>query len=310
MILPNRGSLKSFNFYLVENHQNLTLIDAGINHDACWDLLLQTLKTHNFSLGDISQIILTHSHEDHIGLIQRILDVHSVPIFAHKDAVYRLQREEEFFQKRIEFYSQLYDEMGCGAVGKRRVEETRKLGEAKKNEKIVGEIRTLGEDDYILGMRVIETPGHSPDHIVLLDEDRKVLFGGDHLIGHISSNALVEPDRDGNRRKTLIEYHSSLKKCLNYDFNKVYTGHGRTIHHPYELINSRLEGMDEKAEKIVSIIRSGVATASEIAQTFYRDKYEAEFSLVMSEIIGYLDYIEEKQLIYKTKKTGIWHYEV
>ncbi|MDQ0268339.1 MBL fold metallo-hydrolase [Cytobacillus purgationiresistens] len=308
IVLPAKGSLRSFNFYLVEDVNGLSLIDAGIDHQSCWDLLNKTLHNNGFSLKDIQRIILTHSHEDHTGLINRILSVHPVPIYAHEEAVCRLQREEEFLLKRIDFFNQLYQEMGCGEVGKKRVEEIKQVMVQKKNEAIAGEILPVKEGDSLIGMELFETPGHSPDHIVFLDKNRKMLFGGDHLIGHISSNALVEPDRNGKRRQTLIEYKASLEKCMTLDIETVYTGHGRELGNPDELIKRRVTGMDHKAEKIKEVIKQDISVASEIAKVFYSDKYMTEFSLVMSEIIGHLDYLEHANLIAKTKKDGIWHY--
>ena len=68
--------------------------------------------------------------------------------------------------------------------------------------------------------------------IVKASREQQILFGGDLLIEHISSNALVEPDQQGNRLLTLIEHKHSLEKCLKLPLSRVYAGHGQVIDSP------------------------------------------------------------------------------
>ena len=39
-------------------------------------------------------------------------------------------------------------------------------------------------------------------------------------------------------------------------------------------------------------------------------KYEKQFSPVMSEVIGHLDYLEEQRKVRKELHKGVWHYFV
>ncbi|WP_042347478.1 MBL fold metallo-hydrolase [Bacillus massiliigorillae] len=308
IIVPTKYSLRSFNFYLVQEENELTLIDAGINIDECWEYFNRTLNENGLSVHDITRIILTHNHEDHTGLVNRITSIKNVPIYAHEESIIRLKRDKDYFSLRIDFFDQLYREMGCGEEGREHVGKLRKAMNSKERFKIQGDIHPIVEGDIVSGLQVIETPGHSPDHVVLLQPETQNLFGGDHLVGHISSNAIVEPDRQGNRILTINEYLQSLQKCLELDINTVYSGHGRIIKNPKELIHHRIERIHQKSEQILSLIKEGMTTASEIARSFYKDKYRTEFSLVMSEIIGHIDYLELCNKIKKEKKEGVWHY--
>lgn len=307
--IPTNSDLRSFNFFIVEGSKGLTLIDAGINHEACWQQFLQTLQCHQFLLEDINEIILTHSHEDHIGLIPRIIEKHNIPVYVHAEAIPRLKREKSFFEQRTSFYERLYREMGCGTEGEQRVQQLKNIVIEKQNEGLRADYRTLSENDYIINRKVIETPGHAPDHIALIDERNNVMLGGDHLIAHISSNALIEPYMNGERRKTVLEYVESLQKCLTYDIDYCYSGHGEQITNPHLLIHKRLKGIERKAEKFLSYVSEAEKTASEIARHFYPDKYYTQFSLVMSEVIGHLDYLEEKNKVEKGMENRVWQYK-
>jgi hypothetical protein len=56
------------------------------------------------------------------------------------------------------------------------------------------------------------------------------------------------------------------------------------------------------------MLESGMTTASQLAQSYYQDKYRSQFALVMSEIIGLLDYMEVQNTVQKERKQGVWHY--
>ncbi|MFA1710098.1 MBL fold metallo-hydrolase [Peribacillus frigoritolerans] len=308
IIVPTRYSLKSFNFYLVEDGNQLSLIDAGIDTDECWEYFINALSEIGYTLDDLSQIILTHSHEDHIGLVNRILSIREIPIYAHSKSIHRLKRDQEFHDLRINFYKQLYAEMGCGDSGTRQIENLEKEFQERENYTVHADIFPLSETDRISGLQVIETPGHAPDHLVFYHAERKWLFGGDHLIGHISSNAIVEPDQEGKRLFTLVEYKHSLETCLELDVETVFSGHGRQIINHKDLITMRINKIHQKSDQILDLINSGKSTVDQLARTFYKDKYQSEFSLVMSEIIGHVDLLEVSNKIKKKLKDGVWQY--
>jgi glyoxylase-like metal-dependent hydrolase (beta-lactamase superfamily II) len=308
IIVPAPYGLKSYNFYLYKQAGSLSLIDAGIDSDECWDSLCQTLKQHGLEITDITEMIVTHNHHDHVGLVNRICAIKEVPVYAHEDSICRLKRDKEFFSLRVQFFKQLYEENGCGAAGEKQVERLKDSVVQNEKNKIKTDILPIHETHTVAGLRVIETPGHSPDHLAFFDAERKWLFGGDHLISHISSNAIIEPDRNGNRILTLIKYRESLQKCAKLDVETVFPGHGDFIHDLQQLISNRLIKTDEKAEKLLRLIETGHSTANEIALVFYKRQYENEFSLVMSEIIGHLDYLETINKVEKTLKNGVWHY--
>lgn len=306
-LVPASNALKSFNFFLVKHKNSLTLIDAGLNTVDCWNFLQKTLKDHDYTLTDITEIILTHHHADHIGLVNRIVSTHSIPVYAHPYAILVLKRETNYMKMRVDFFRKLYQEMGCGEIGEKQVADLRNPIILGENNKIHCEIQEL-TNNQLFGFDILEIPGHAPDQVAFYNKECKWLFSGDLLIENIPSNAFIEPDYDGIRTKSLVQQKQSLEKCLTINVELVFSGHGMIIENPVDLVKERIKDIDEKAIKYLNIIKSGISTASGIALLLYKEKYQKQFFNIMSEIIGYLDYLELQGEINKDMENGIWHY--
>lgn len=309
VIVPERSSLRSVNFYLVKRENSLTLIDAGWNNDDCWVALNSTLKNNGFALKDLTEIILTHHHIDHIGLVNRITASHPLPVYAHPDSIPRLKRNKDFLEMRAEFYAKLYQEMGCAEHGERQIAFLKSAMHNNKDNALQADIIGI-TTKQLWNFTIIDAPGHAPDQILFYDKKQNWLFAGDLLIEHISSNALVEPDFFGNRLPTLTQHIASLKKVRDLNISLLFPGHGILIENPHALIGKKLENMEKKDNRLIQLIEGGITTASKLAEAYYKNTYYEQFSLVMSEIIGHLDYLEAMGKIKKAMFNGVWRYWV
>ena len=70
-----------------------------------------------------------------------------------------------------------------------------------------------------------------PSDTLLWDADRHILFAADHLLAHISSNALITRPLDGSGERTqaLVTYLESLRKTRELPAEIVLPGHGEPI---------------------------------------------------------------------------------
>ncbi|HWI49295.1 MAG TPA: MBL fold metallo-hydrolase [Rummeliibacillus sp.] len=304
------GPLGTINFFIINDGESLSLIDAGINHEGCWDYFNIVLAEHGYKLADIDRIILTHHHEDHVGLLKRILAVKDIPIYAHPLAISRLEMDADFFHMRYQFFNELYAEMDCLQDAQPRLEKLSKTIKELDDRKLMADYIPIQAGDFVGGLEVIETPGHSPDSISLFDRERQWLFTGDLVLKESSTNAIIDPDQNGVRLKSVVQQRQSLTKCAEIDALLVFPGHRTIIENHKQLINQKLESMNRKAERMLALLAKQSQTASSLAKQYYKSKYNTEFSLVMSEIIGYLDYLEEQQLVIKEKIDGVWIYSL
>lgn len=309
IIVPTEtGNLQTLNFYLLQIGKDTILVDAGMDDEDNWAAFCQVLQAENMTLKDIDAIILTHNHADHIGIVNRIRKEHEIPVYAHEKALIRLKRNREFLEKRIAFFTNLYEEMGCGKEATPLIERMKTSIERNKHQKIEGEIIPLQEGDTLYDLQVVETPGHAPDHIFLWHEGTGSAFVGDLIIEHSPSNALVELGEDGKRTPSLITYEDSLKKLRSYHLTTAYSGHGKVITEPNALIDKKLARIADKADRVLASLREK-KTAAMIAKELYDKRYEALLPLVMSEVIGHLDRLVHMGKAKITQDDGLIYYE-
>jgi glyoxylase-like metal-dependent hydrolase (beta-lactamase superfamily II) len=69
------------NFYLLQEGQDLTLVDAGL--PAHYRQLTALLNRIGRSVRDIRAVLLTHAHLDHVGLAERIRREAGAPVWVH-----------------------------------------------------------------------------------------------------------------------------------------------------------------------------------------------------------------------------------
>jgi glyoxylase-like metal-dependent hydrolase (beta-lactamase superfamily II) len=150
-----------------------------------------------------------------------------------------------------------------------------------------GDSLTMGSREYVTYHR----PGHSPSDTVFWDEERKLMFGGDHLLSHISSNPLISKPLDGSpgRTRSLVNYRDSLRETAAMPIEIMLSGHGLPITNHAELIGKRLASDDRRTEKIFRLVEEGHESPHGIANAIWGDIALTQSYLTLSEVIGHLD---------------------
>lgn len=305
--MPTPFAVGDTHVYLIKG-EVLSLVDAGVKTKEAWETLKVQLKELGYFPNDIEQIILTHHHPDHIGLVDHFPRVES--LVAHKNVDLWLTRNEAFFQHYEQFFRDYFFSSGIPEKYHKVLENMREplryAGKGKLTETIVEGDILPGHDDW----RVIETKGHAQSHLSFLRESDGTFIGGDHLLQHISPNPLIEPPHDGekDRPKPMLQYRNNLKKCLSLEINTVLPGHGEIFSNVEEIIPNRLIKQEQRAEKVRVLLSENVQTPFQICQQIFPKQYKKQLDLTMSETIGQLDYLEDEGVIGYTTKDGILLY--
>jgi hypothetical protein len=140
-----------------------------------------------------------------------------------------------------------------------------------------------------------------------------VLLGSDHLIKHISSNAIIEPPqrRGAARRRPLVEYWSSLLRVAQMDIDLVLSGHGKPIDDHRALIEKRFAFYQERLEAIRGVLLDGgPQTVWDIVGALFPRLGAIDTFLAVSEVLGHLDVMEDAGEVRVSDEGGVWRYEL
>lgn len=295
------------NVYLIKGDV-LSLVDAGPLTDTAWEQLKSALGSLGYSIDDIEQIILTHHHPDHAGLLERFPD--SVKIIGHSYNRYWIDRDEYFHRFYDLFFHQLGKESGLPDVYLAAVPKFKSPLKYMGNRALDIVIKEGDALPGLPGWRIIETLGHAQSHLSFYRESDGVMIAGDHILAHISPNPIIEPPFEGGdkRTKPLLQYNESLRKLMDIPISYAYTGHGEEVDHVHALIPKRLTKQAERAEGVLGMIRGKQQTVFDICRLLFPTVYKKELGLTLSETIGQLDYLESLGSIRKEKQGDTLYY--
>ena len=219
------------NCFLVKTTSKYILIDTGYEQD--WELFCERLKRVDVSLLDISHIILTHHHDDHCGLLNKILkennDIQVVMSHLSKDLLLKGENDQThgggLLNKRIKLLillKQIYVGIRLKKVIDKRKNLTFPPYKLRENDILVEGDTKLEDIGIGLNGTIIETPGHSIDSISILFDD------GNCMVGDAAANFLQFA---GTKYCVVFicdidEYYKSWNQIISKNALQIYPAHG------------------------------------------------------------------------------------
>jgi glyoxylase-like metal-dependent hydrolase (beta-lactamase superfamily II) len=310
--IPTPFAVGAVNVYLIAG-KSVTLVDVGPRTAEAWDALTGGMEKLGFRLQDIEQVVLTHHHVDHIGLLERVRKAAGARVFAHPLAVPYVEQEDSFMQFHDRFFLELYRECGVPqeklAIVQRYHQMMMTFSEPSK---IDGLIKHEQAVPNLPEWQVLYTPGHSQSHLSLYREKDRLMIAGDHIIKHISSNAFIEPPRDQSRTRplTLVQYRTALEMCADMEIELILPGHGEPVTGHRQLIAQRLQRNWERTNTLRNLLRDGEKTAYQLSALLFPALYEKEMPLTLSETLGHIDLLAILHQIEQKRRGGVLYYSL
>lgn len=306
LTLPTPFAVGPVNVYLLEGKQ-LTLVDAGPKTEEAWESFNEQLQELGYNATDIEQVVITHHHPDHIGMLDFFGEV---PVYGHWRNQPWISQDDSFIEHHDAYFIDFFRTMGIAEVITKRAPGLRAHLVYSCSRDLNG---FLKEQDTVPGLpewKVIETPGHAQSHISLYREEDSVMIAGDHILKDISSNPLLEPPYPGEkeRPKPLLQHRRAKEKLLQYEISLAFTGHGEEVEDVHSLVGHRLKKQEERASLIENWINENPMNPFKICKKMFPKAYKKDLVLAMSEVIGNLDYLVLSGKVQSEQEDGVFVY--
>jgi glyoxylase-like metal-dependent hydrolase (beta-lactamase superfamily II) len=291
---------ENVNVYIVEGNDGNLLIDTGWNTPEAFNALALEMKNSGFAMKDITDIVVTHFHPNHIGLAGKIADITGAKITLSEIENYlldsRYTHPETLISEMILFF------MANGVPDW----ELKMLAEASFNiRNYVSPFKAsrLLKDGDVISMAPYEfkamiTPGHSPGHICLYEPNKKYFFSGDHVLPEVVPNIAYHPQSGDN---PLGAYVKSLNTLSELEVRFVFPGHGPVFSGLAPMIDDIMRVHRDRMMRIQKVMgvetRNGYDVAKSIpwiingGETAYDKLEPIDRRLAVLETLAHLQYL-------------------
>jgi len=190
----------------------------------------------------VSLIINTHHHEDHVGGNALLARQSGLGAMAHAKAIPLMNRKYDLYPFEVELWG--YPEPSTATP----------IGTAVKEGGV--------------SLRVIETPGHCRDHISLFEEERRILFSGDIWVGERPKTARVEED--------VHQLISDLRKFEELRPKIMFASLGKAVSEPQQAIRRTRVYLEETRDEVRRLHSEGKSSEQILEELFGRESVLAE----------------------------------
>ncbi|HET7521685.1 MAG TPA: MBL fold metallo-hydrolase [Bacillales bacterium] len=184
------------------------------------------------------QVVLTHTHEDHIGTASWIENHAEVPLYVHPDSVDDCKQPPNYPKYRQLAWG-IYEPFSAFPLG-----------------------NTVESRNHT--WQVIETPGHAKDHVVLLNKETGRLFSGDLF--------LTPKPKAIMKSESIPPLMESIRNVLRYDFRSMYCNHAGYLPEGKKMLNMKLQYLEDVSGNILRLHEKGY-TIPEINKTLFPKVY-------------------------------------
>jgi glyoxylase-like metal-dependent hydrolase (beta-lactamase superfamily II) len=309
--LPN-NPLKNINCYLIKGRERNLLIDTAFNTELCYVALKSGLDELNVNMQN-TDLFLTHQHSDHTGL--------AALIATDKSKIYMSEIDRKGYINLLkpEYWNLINDEFLSFGFSQEELDENKNKNPmstylSSKRREITGINEGFEIDLGNYKFKGIYTPGHTPGHMCLYDEEHKILFGGDHIIFDITPNITSWIDTDNS----LGLYIESLNKIKKLDIKYTFSAHRQAMGNCHERVKELIHHHEDRFKEAYEIVKNsnGITTydvASKMTWSI-RAKNWSEFPIsqkwfAVGEASAHLEFLFFEGAIIKELRDGIYFYK-
>ncbi|HZK22779.1 MAG TPA: MBL fold metallo-hydrolase [Atopostipes sp.] len=246
--LPN-NPLKALNVYVVKGGDRTVVFDTGFNAEESKMDLLNGLEALDLKIEDV-EVVLTHLHSDHVGLVNLFADV-GCKVYAGKvdgQLINQMVTNEYWdnLEAMIPLYGMEEDEIMTDENPgyKHRLTKTIDYIELK-----IGDFFEVG--DYCF--EILDLSGHTPGHLGFYDKEAKIILSADTILDPITPNitfwGFEYPD-------ILNTYVGTLYRLQKLKIDQALATHRKIITNHVERIDELVLHHDERLQEILDAMNN------------------------------------------------------
>ena len=308
--LPWPG-LDRVNAFLLTDGSSSTLVDCGMHlpdePGEGWDDLVAALAAAGQEPGDISRLVITHTHIDHYGQAARVVAETGCELWMHQASDHDL----DSYRDPKGSVEKLRELLGDHGVSPHEIDELTAFEDwSRFVSGVVEPTKPLeGGETFGVGGRtweVVYTPGHATSHICLWSAADRLLISGDHLLPTITPH--IDFERYGEE-DPLGEFLDSLSKIERLDPALVLPGHGAPFEDGAERARIVARHHDRRLGSILQVIRREPYTAEEITlEIFGETLLNFQKRLALGEALAHIAYLRKRGEVELIKNDGTYRY--
>jgi glyoxylase-like metal-dependent hydrolase (beta-lactamase superfamily II) len=312
VVLPG-SPLKSLKSYVFKGKDRCLLIDTGFNRPECLASLKQGIAELNLDMNK-TDILITHCHSDHSGLVSKIAAENSrifMNALDHRITI-------DFIENGDHYWREIADFNIHEGFPAEEMERSLQMNPARNfaAEQSFAAIPVADNDVLRVGeaeLRAIATPGHTPGHMCFYLEKEKIMLAGDHVLFDITPNITawkIMPD-------SLEHYLRSLRKVRSYEVKTPLAAHRESNGSWQGRIDELLLHHEQRLQNAYDIVaQAGSLHAYDVASRMRWDIRARDWSdfplgqkrFAVGEAIAHLNYLVEDGRLRREEVDGINYY--
>ncbi|MDT4935160.1 MAG: hypothetical protein QOK11_3052 [Pseudonocardiales bacterium] len=310
--LPLPGDhLKAVNVYAIADGEQVVMIDGGWALADAEELLTVSLAQIGYGLSDVREFLVTHVHRDHY--------TQAIAVRRAVGSRVSLGEGEQITLDAIRSVNAHPDVVSLYGAG--ALELSRQLESWTDSQSEAPDLMNWEDPDRWLPdgldiplstrtLRVIATPGHTRGHVVFHDPAAKVLFGGDHVLPHITPSIGIEMVRPPS---PLRDYMGSLLLTKTLPDARLLPAHGPVTASVHQRVDELLAHHEQRLIDTAEAIDKGAGTGFEAANILTWTRRQRHFDeldlfnqvMAVNETMAHLEVLVERGWLRRETLDGV-----
>lgn len=300
-------------YAIADEGPTYTLFDTGVGTPEGTAALKAGLKAHGIAVEAISRIVISHGHIDHYGNAQWLSEVSGAKVYIHaadREKIATDLRWNEVLVKHWDYFTALgVPTSELDAI----VDRTSKAPRYARPVE-VSRLSSLEEGQTFafrhFEAQVLHTPGHTPGLVCLYAKGPKVLFADDHVLARVSPNPLIDLSQGEGPTKfrALVSYLLAARRVRELELDAVLPGHGEAFSNHQTLLDDLFSFYARRQERLLRAVTKAPASVYDLAEVMFMRRDNARLFLMLSEVLGNLEVLEDDAQVRKELVDGVWRY--